>query len=216
MRIAAPLVASVVAVLLTVGFFIGLYQPKASEQSTLEAETASLQQQQNSLRAEIARLEDLKASQGDIRDQIDRLALAIPDGVEQPEVIDQFQTTADRAGVEITSLTFGEAAAPVAAPTADGSVPPATPTGTPDTGLAGIPVTMVVEGEYGEVVDFFQRLETDTPRAVLTQNVTLGEAEAKLPVLAVTWGGQLFSVMPTASLGVDGTTTPAPATEGQQ
>jgi hypothetical protein len=71
-------------------------------------------------------------------------------------------------------------------------------TGTPDTVLASINTTMVVEGGYFQAVDFFRRVEVDVPRAVLMQNLSMGEAEA-FPVLSTNWTGQLFTVIPDPS-----------------
>jgi Tfp pilus assembly protein PilO len=194
-RYRAPIAGLVAALLLTVAFWFLLYKPKADEQSVLEQETADLQGQQVTLRAEVAQLRDIKKRQVEIRAQLARLRQYIPDGPAQPQVIRQLQVSGDRAGVDIISVAFGEPLVPVSE--VDEA---ATPLDTGDEGmiLANIPVTMVIEGGYFQVVDFFRRLEVDVPRALLVQNLAIAEAEDGFPTMTTTWGGQLFTVVPTS------------------
>ncbi len=191
-----PIAGLLAALLLTVAFWFLLYKPKADEQSVLEQETTDLQGQQVTLRAEIDQLRELEERQVEIRAQLVRLREYIPDGVAQPRVIRQLQVSADRAGVDITSVAFGEPAVPVA------DVEAALPLDTGDEGtvLANVPVTMVMEGGYFQVIDFFRRMEVDVPRALLVRNLTIAEAQDGFPTLTTTWGGDLFTVVPTAEL----------------
>jgi Tfp pilus assembly protein PilO len=195
-RYRAPIAGLVAALLLTVAFWFLLYKPKADEQSVLEQETADLQGQQVTLRAEVAQLRDIKKRQVEIRAQLARLRQYIPDGPAQPQVIRQLQVSGDRAGVDIISVAFGEPLVPVSE--VDEA---ATPLDTGDEGmiLANIPVTMVIEGGYFQAVDFFRRLEVDVPRALLVQNLAIAEAEDGFPTMTTTWGGQLFTVVPTSA-----------------
>ena len=99
-------------------------------------------------------------------------------------------------------------------------------TGTEDTTLASIPITMVVDGGYFRIVDFFRRLEVEVPRAVLVESVSVEEQQdAGFPTLRATWTGQMFAVLPAEDVGTAGgapaapqatpTPTPTPApTEG--
>lgn len=196
MRLSAPIIGVVVAILLTALFWFLLYQPRAQEQAELEAETAALEQQQASLRAQIADLRSIEENQVEIRASLTRLEEYIPPAVGQPRAIRQFQSTADHAGVDITALTFAE---PTSPGTAEGAVGP--DTGDPGRVLATIATTMTVEGGYFQIVDFFRRLEVDVPRAVLIQNVDLLEATPEqFPTLSATWTGQLFAVLPVDDL----------------
>ncbi len=210
-RLRAPIVGVGVAVLVTIAFGFLLYQPKSDEQAVLEEETAALQDQQQTLRGQIAQLQEVRDREAEIRAGLARLQRHIPDGLSQPSLIRQLQKSADRAGVEITSLTFDQPQVPVPA---EGAAP--VDTGEPGTTLANIPVTMVLEGGYFQVVDFFRRLEVDVPRAALVQRLTVAEAQAEFPTLTVTWGGQLFAVVPAEGPGdVEGTDQTVPqAPEG--
>lgn len=211
-----PIAGLLAALLLTVAFWFLLYKPKAEEQSVLEQETADLQGQQATLRGEIAQLREIKRRQVEIRAQLARLRDYIPDGVAQPRVIRQLQVSADRAGVDITSVAFGEPAVPAS----EGEVA-ATPLDTGDEGtvLANVPVTMVLDGGYFQLIDFFRRMEVDVPRALLVQEVSLAEAEDGFPTLTATWGGDLFTVLPMSVGGAEdadvapdtGTAQPAPS-----
>jgi Tfp pilus assembly protein PilO len=182
----APLIGILVAILLTVAFYFLLWQPRQEELVAIEEETTALEAQATQLQRQIAELEDVQAREVEIRAQLARLEEYIPTGPAQPAVIRQFQAAADAAGVEITSVTFGEPVPAEGAP----------PTGEPGTGLAEIPVTMLFEGGYFQMVDLFRRLEVEVPRAILISNVAIAEGEAAFPSLATTWAGNLFTIVP--------------------
>lgn len=221
MRYRVPLVGLAVAVLLTAAFHFLLYRPQVDEQAQLEQETATLEQEQSSLRARIVQLEEIKSRKVEINAQLARLEKYIPDGPAQPNAIRQLQVSADRAGVEIASLTFGEptvtppdaTVAPPGATDASATTGAAagtatTDTGEPGTALANIPVTMVIEGGYFQAVDFFRRLEVDVPRAVLVESVSVAEeSEEGFPALSTSWAGRLFTVVPVAEVADPATTT---------
>ena len=208
MRLPPWAIGLIVAVLLTVAFWFLLYKPADTEQALIETEIANLQSQQATLKSDIALLRGVKRREVEIRAAMARLEEYIPAGPDQPAAIRQFQTIADDAGADIVSVTWGEPTVPQAAP---GATP--ADTGTEQTTLANIPVTMVIEGGYFQVVDFFRRVEVELPRAVLVNQVDIAEAQAGFPRLTTTWNGQLFSVIDTADL-VDVTTsggvTPTP------
>lgn len=189
MRHRAPIIGVLVAVVLAAAYWFLLYKPAAEEQTALEAETAELETEQSRLRNQIAQLEQVKADEVAIRAAISRLEEFVPAGVAQPQVVRQFQQAADAAGVEITSVAFGE-------PTAIEDAPD---TGDPTTALASISVSMVIEGGYFQAVDFFRRVEQDVTRAVLTQSVNIAEGQETFPSLETTWGGQLFAIVPVGS-----------------
>lgn len=186
MKMRAPLAGVLAAVLLAVGFWFLLYSPKADEQSALETETVSLQDQQAQLRSQIAQLREVQAAEAQHQADLTRLEEYIPGDPSQPRALREFQVAADAAGVEITTVTFGDPATIEGAPE----------TGEPDTALAEIPVTMTVDGGYFQVVDLMRRLEVDVPRALLIESVNVAESPDNFPALATTWAGKLFAVVP--------------------
>ena len=186
MRYRSPVIALVVTVLLGVGFFFLLWQPKTDEIELVRSETSELEAERGRLQNELARLQEIQEREVDYRAALARLEEYIPSGAAQAAAIRQFQLTADAAGVTIDSVAFSEPAAVVDAP----------PTGTADTVLASIGVSMNVEGGYFQVVDFYRRLEVDVPRAVLQQSISINEAADGFPVLNNAWTGALFTVIP--------------------
>lgn len=196
MKLSAPIIGVLVALLLAVAFYFLLYKPANEEQAAVEAETLTLQDQQRTLEAQIAQLRSIQSQEVKIRAAKARLEEFIPNGANQPSAIRQFQAAADSAGTKIESVTFGEPAVPDATA---GATP--AQTGTQGTTLANIPVTMAVDGGYFQIVDFFRRLEVEQPRAVLLQSVVLDEdKEAGFPTLTASWTGQMFAVVPVGDL----------------
>ena len=208
MRFPPLVIGLVVAVLLTVAFWFLLYKPADNEQTLIETEIVNLESQQAALRSDIKLLRDVKAREVEIRAAMARLEEYVPAGPDQPAAIRQFQQIADDAGADIVNVTWGEPTVPQAAA---GATP--ADTGTEQTTLANIPVTMVIEGGYFQVVDFFRRVEVELPRAVLVNQVNIAEAQSGFPRLSTTWNGQLFSIIDTADLvdvTTSGGTTPTP------
>lgn len=203
----APLLVAITAVVLTALMWFVLFAPERQEQAALREEIDTVVAQQNVQRLQIARLEEIKANELDVRADIARLEQYIPDGAAQPSAIRQFQLVADASGVEITSVTFAQPVAVTGAP-----APPAA-----GTLLASVPVSITVEGGYFQVTDFLRRVEAETPRAVLVDSVTITEAPQPIgfPTLSVTLATRLFTVVPTSAVPAPppapGAPAPAPA-----
>lgn len=197
-----PIIGVAVALVLTLAFWFFLYRPASQEEEAIRAEIATLEQQQDELNNRIRQLEDIRDRAVEIRAAMARLEQYIPLGPAQPAAIRQFQEAADSAGTEIASVTFAQPEVPAPA---EGATP--ADTGTPGHTLANIPVTMVVEGGYFQLVDFFRRLEVEVPRAVLVDSVNVAESETGFPRLRATWGGQVFAIVEAADL-VDTTGAP--------
>lgn len=195
MRPTPPIIGLLVALVLAVGFWFLLYKPSGAEEQLVREEIATLEGQEASLRVELERLRGVQRREVEIRATLARLAELIPLGVAQPAAIRQLQRAADASGTEIASVTFGLPGVPDAA----GGVV-AGDTGTEGTVLAQIPVTIVAEGGYFQVVDFLRRLEVEVPRAVLIDGVSIAEAESGFPLLAATLTGRLFAVIATEDL----------------
>ena len=210
MRNRSVVVALVVALLATAGWWFGLYSPQNQRLAQVQTEIDGLIAQQQGLRNDITELRQVQADEAQIRAALTRLEDYIPSGVEESRVIRQLQASADAAGVDITSMTFAQPAALVDAP----------PAPTPDVTLAEIPVTMVMEGGYFQVVDFFRRLEVDLPRALLVNSITLAEGADGFPQLSTTWAGDVFAEVPVVPVPppaapADGAPAEAGATDTQ-
>jgi len=197
----APIFGVLAAVLIGFAFFFFLYSPASDRQGELRAEADALTSQAQTLRSQIAALEQIRSREPEIRAQLARLQQLIPDGPAQPTAIRELQISADLAGVEMTSVTFGTPIIVEGAP----------PTGTPGTALASVPVSVVIEGGYFQAVDFFRRLEVDVPRAVLFQSLSAAASPDQFPELASTITGQLFSVVPVTAETPAAAPTPGPS-----
>lgn len=199
MRRYAPLLAGLTALVLAIASWFLLFQPRRAEQAELRVEIEQIQALQQQVRIEIERLEDIQRNELAFRATLARLEELIPNGVAQPTAIRNFQLTADAAGVDILSVSFGEPEPVEGAPG----------TGVPGTVLGAIPLTMTVEGGYFQAADFFRRTETAMPRAVLVTTVNMGASALGFPTLSTTWSGSLFALIP-APEGEDGDPAPAP------
>lgn len=199
----APLLAVIAAVVLALAMWFLMFTPEREDQALLREEIAGLVSRQNAQRLQIARLEEIKANELDVRADIARLEQYIPDGAAQPSAIRQLQLVADASGVEISSVTFSQ---PVAVPGA-----PAPPV--PDSVLASVPVSIIIEGGYFQLADFLRRVEAEMPRALLVDSVTITEAPQPLefPFLAATMGTRLFAVVPASAVTAPPGAAPAPA-----
>jgi len=168
------------------GWFL-LVSPKKAEATDLQAQTASQESTNASLRTQLevlkAQAKDLPKKQADLA----RVAAKIPDNPALPGMIRALTAAAASAGVELVSVTPGPPAAvalavPVAAPApADATAPADSAPAAPVAGapaptaagtLAGIPVAINVVGGYFEVAQFMSNLE-NLPRALRVTNLTL-------------------------------------------
>lgn len=200
-----PLFALVAGLLLGVLAWLFLFSPQRDERAALADETESLRGQQQQVRLQIARLEEIKANELEVRAALARAEQFIPNGPGQAALIRQLQLAGDASGVEITAVQFADLAQ---------VVDPAAPPPEPGTALAQIPVTVTVEAGYFQVTDFLRRIEWELPRAMLVESVSAIEAPvpARFPTLSVTLATRLFALVPPAALPPQpGQAAPPPA-----
>lgn len=189
-RYRVPLAAAGLGVLLVLGFWLAVYQPRAGRVAALEAETEQLKSQQGVVRSAIARLEAIAAEEDRVRADLATAQQLIPTDVQQPALLAQLQEAADAADVDLDGVTFGEPTPVQGAPEPD----------EPGTVLAEISVTLTLAGDYFELVDLLGRLERDVPRAMLVDNLHLTEAEEGFPALSGVASGRAFSLVPSDDL----------------
>jgi Tfp pilus assembly protein PilO len=177
-------------VLLAIAFYFLVFSPLDEQQTTLEAETASLQSQAQQLRNQLAQLQDIRDNELEIRADLNRLRALIPSGdPAQPSFVRATQLAADASGVSIDSLTFGQPTLVAGAtPDSQGLV------------LAEISVNGIVQGGYFQIVDLFRRLEIEVVRAVQVDTVGITEGTDGFPVLSTAVTGRIFTLLPTAQV----------------
>lgn len=115
-----------------------LVAPARSDSAEQGARLAAVEREINGLNDSLGRLRDAEPGAARRTAERLRLAKAVPAGAQVPAALVQLQRTADRAGVEFTSVTAGAV----------------TPLGT----LTGRDFELVVTGRFHDVDDFLYRL----------------------------------------------------------
>ncbi|WP_248704071.1 hypothetical protein [Curtobacterium sp. MWU13-2055] len=112
------LLAVVAAVVVAAGgFFLGV-QPQLDRAATAKSDTESISAGNATTRAEIARLRQQAKSLPEMRTRLATLQASVPDAAGVSSFISQLNGTADTAGVQVATITVGDATAysPPAAP----------------------------------------------------------------------------------------------------
>lgn len=173
------------------GWFL-LVSPKRGEAALLQEQTAVQQAQNAQLETQLEVLRSKAAGLPEQEADLAEVAAKIPPGPALPELLRALTAAGRAAGVELTAIT-------------PGSPVPVTPAGTTTeqaaAGLAAVPLTMLVSGDFYELEQFVAGLE-DLPRALRVTGLTLTDAEQG--------GGRSLKTSIAASVFVS-TTDPAAA-----
>jgi Tfp pilus assembly protein PilO len=145
---------------------------------------------------ELAALKEQFAGIGELEDQLGELREELPPLADQPDYLAQLASAAERYSVTLTSITVADAVAyapttaevpAVDAPAADAeatedvaaaepaTIEPVIGAGVPVTSplvtaenFVSIPVTLALEGSYGNVLDFVDSVQTGTRLSAVT------------------------------------------------
>jgi Tfp pilus assembly protein PilO len=158
---------AIVLGLLTVGVFalgwlLGV-APKLAEATASDAERQLVEVQNAASEAELVRLADESERLGELRKQLDKLAISIPGEHGLEDFLDQLAEAAAASGVVIDSVTTGEAAPPIVT-AVEGEATTDTAADTGD--LLSIPLTVGVSGPMPGVLAFSELVQT-LPRLTL-------------------------------------------------
>jgi Pilus assembly protein, PilO len=153
---------------LTAGALL-LVRPMREATSQARDDQRAAERESQSLRDQIRALEALKANEATLREQAQKAAAEFPPTPALPGLVDALQDMADKAGVDLISVSPS---------------PPKTSSLHPQ--LAEIPTQVSVSGGYFEIQDFLTRLEDlvngdDTsgrvpPRSLLVSSVSISTA----------------------------------------
>lgn len=231
----------VMALVLAGGWFLGV-QPQLAAIADAESQTASVQQTNDTYAQTLARLkkdsEDLPA----LKAKLASLAASVPEGSAIPAFIDQLNALYAATNVVCVDQAFSDAVAytPVVppAPTATATAAPgaaATPTPTPTpTAAAGAPpvvnslitgsnfaarpVTVTVRGQYGDILNFVNGLQSGARLFLVTSFSTAATSDAAAPAgsLDAKVSGYVFSLTPADQKGGSTTTPGAGASSSAQ
>lgn len=174
----SALLAMLAAILVVALWWMFLYSPGQDELASIEEEITATEDEAIALRAQVARLEAVRAVAPDIEADLAVLNSIVPTDPALAGALHQFQAAADDAG-----LTYDQVGTtrPVEVDEASG--------------LHTIGVSLNASGSYFQVVDFLRRVEDPAvvSRGVDVQNVAISPGE--YPVLNVTIGATMYALL---------------------
>ncbi|MFA5785522.1 MAG: type 4a pilus biogenesis protein PilO [Actinomycetota bacterium] len=144
--------AAVLAVVLVAVFYLASWKPTSGKIDQANQARQEAQSEESRLRAQIARLEELKRRAPEIQAEIAQFSEKIPDTPDLPGFIRRIVEISARSGVDVNSISPG-APSPLTAQSAGGKA----------VGVGGvnvIQVALAVEGGYFQMSDFLSRLES--------------------------------------------------------
>ncbi|MEX2503366.1 MAG: type 4a pilus biogenesis protein PilO [Egicoccus sp.] len=169
-------------VLLVVVYSVLLLKPAREEKAVLAQETATLEQQEVLLMAQLEGLIDTRRSAPELEAELIAARAVVPESAGVSALVRQLQSAADEAGLELTALSPSRPQ-------------PTTPEAGP-VSLARIPIAIDVEGSYFQVIDFLRRLENPniSPRGFVFNSMSLAVGD-EWPQLHVTFQGEAFALV---------------------
>lgn len=144
---------AVVAVVAVAAIFLGIL-PQFQAAATVNDQISTEQSNLSSAQALLARRQSAKAQSAASEVELMRIANQVPDSPQLPSVIIELQDVANAAAVDFQSISPGEPTPPVAE--AEGVAPP---------DYTIVPMTLLVRGDWAELIDFFRRID-DLDRGV--------------------------------------------------
>jgi Tfp pilus assembly protein PilO len=214
--------------LLVVGWFL-LIGPLQARASDLRAENVSAQESNDLLELKIAELKAQAATLPEAEAELATIQRQMPDSAQMPQLVRDLNRIAEESGVDLTAVTPGAATA-----LSEESDTSKSSSGSSTTAsqVVRIPLSVVVVGDYFQVVAYLQKLQTQLSRVILVSGIGITEADSSASssgteAINVTITGSAFvlqegSVSTESSGGSagsepgvgpgpsDGTTTPQP------
>jgi Tfp pilus assembly protein PilO len=154
------LIAGVVAVVVTVLFFLFLLKPKLNDISKTRSDVATARAEQDTLNTQLAHLQDVKKNAPETTAKLAALSQYVPATPDLPGFIQQVQNAATESSIDLQSI----------APS-----PPADVSGS--SGVQTISVTLTCQAGYFRIEDFLSRLE-NLPRAVEVRAISLSPIQS--------------------------------------
>jgi Tfp pilus assembly protein PilO len=171
------LLGLLLAVLLAVGWWLLLISPRNAQIAEEQDNLQTAQQQEVTLRTQIARLQEIRDSEVEYLAGIGKMEALIPTQALLDEFIDEVFALTEATGVELRSLS------------------PAVPVAVTDSELRQISVDATVEGEFFEVLGFLFGL-SDMERLVRVDGIAVSsmQDEQGETVLSVSLTMSLFTL----------------------
>lgn len=176
------LLMALIVLVIAVSFFFLLYRPKMQQLSAIIDTQVKEEQQIKSARLTLVRLRSAKKQADETNQRLDRIKQVLPAESDIPSIILEIQDIANQAGIEFVSIKPG--------------------TIIPNDGYAEVPLEIVIDGYFYDLVDFLYRLEKMN-RAVKVTKVSITEGKKKLPNIQTTIKGSAFVIAPAAPSSKD-------------
>lgn len=144
-----------------------LILPKLGELSAMDAELQAAQDQVQQTQTLLAQLQQAKANASVTQAELLRLANQFPDNPELPSLIIELQDVANASGVRFSSITPNEPPAP-----------------TPGMAFNEVPLALVLEGKWVDVLDYMRRVNKLT-RAIRVTDVALTPPSSQTETIPV-------------------------------
>lgn len=194
--------------LVLVVYYVLVWSPQRSRVAEIEDRISQTITQQQQVRDQIARLEEVRASAPRLEAALADSHSIIPRDSALPSALRQLQLAADDAGATLVSIqpgrpeavgsgeAGGEAAGEAGGDTVSG------PAG--DRQLARLSLSVQVQGRYFQLVDFLRRIEDPaiTPRGIVWSGMSIGLEE--YPVLSLSASGEMYALLSPAAAGTTG------------
>ena len=169
-KVIAILTTLAVLLVFAAGWLLVL-SPKRAAIADLREQRAAAATRQAQARTQIQMLEEQAANLPAQQQRLRTFAKRMTKAAELPALVRTIDTTARSAGAAFVTITPGAPAAPDS--TAAGAAP--APTG--GSGYLAVPLTVVAEGSYAQLVRFLTGLET-LPRAVRVTGVAVARPDS--------------------------------------
>lgn len=150
----APILVGVASVVLVVVAVFLLVLPKSAEIAKTEEDLVAAQQQESSLRVQLAALQEAQAEAPQTKRAIQRVETQVPSTADEPALIRFLRDAADRAAVDLFQFS------------------PNAPAPDPSGQFSTISTSVNVTGSYFALDEFLFRLES-LPRAAKVTNVSV-------------------------------------------
>lgn len=180
--------AGVLSLLLVVATYLLVIAPQRSSAADLADQRVSVQESNAQLAQQTEVLKSQFATLADKRRELADIEATLPARADVPDLLRQFQTFAEGAGLTVTQVSPG-AAAPFGTTSGD-----ATATVPNPSGIVEIPVTVVVSGTFPQVELYTKSLQADMVRHLLVKGVTVtaDQSSTQKDVVTGTITGSVF------------------------
>jgi Tfp pilus assembly protein PilO len=191
-----PILAGVVAAVVTILLLLFLVLPKMAQVSDAKKKLEGARSNQTTLESQLSALQDAQSAAPQAQQTIDQVNQLVPPTADLPGLIVLLQNAATSSGIDLFTIT------------------PSTPVFDPTTGLSTISVSLSATGTYFTLTEYLYKIETMESRAMTVLSVNLSpeatSGSTSSPNLSMTATLNTFTADTSAGPG----SSPGPQTGG--